>query len=81
MVFYPSSLARGSERGLEGGSGPNLENDTEERNAQEGKSRGGSGTEGGSREEEAGREAEEAAKDSEDSEELNVGAEGTWKGA
>ena len=44
------------------------------------KSRRGSGTEGGSREEEAGREAEEAAKDSEDSEELNVGAEGFRKG-
>ena len=40
MVFYPSSLETSRESGAGRESGPNLENDTEKRNAQEGKNRG-----------------------------------------
>ena len=61
------------------GSGPNLENDTEERNAQEERSRGEADRKrnpGGGR----GREAGDAAKDSEDSEEFSVEGKGNRKG-
>ena len=63
----------------ERGSGPNLENDPEERNAQEERSRGEAdrkGNPGGG----SGREAGDAAKDSEDSKEFSVEGEWTRKG-
>ena len=52
MLFYTSSLARGSERKPAGGSGPNLENDIEEKRARKNDSEDSkefSGTFGGSR--------------------------------
>ena len=69
MLFSTSSLARGSGRAAGRGSGPNLENDTEERNAQEERSRGEADRKGNPRGG-SGREAGDAAKDSEDSEEF-----------
>ena len=67
------------EKGSEGESGPNLENDTEERNAQEERSRGKADRKGNPRGG-SGREAGDAAKDSEDSEEFSVEGEWTRKG-
>ena len=63
----------------ERGSGPNLENDTEERNAQEERSRGKADRKGNLRRG-SGREAGDAAKDSEDSEEFSVEGKGNRKG-
>ena len=79
MVFYPSSLARGSERSRNGGADRTLKTiqkreTRKKRGAAE--KRTGSGTrEGGS-----GREAGDAAKDSEDSKEFSVEGKGNRKG-